>query len=436
MTARSGDHRGASAAIVVFAWLVFWTYAHPGFMTWDSVDQLLQARGAPITDWHPPIMAFTWRWLDRLMPGPALMLLVQSATLTFGVYSILGHMTSPRFAAIATALFLWFPPVFAPMGVIWKDSQMAGFLLFAIAAFLKRNRVWTAIGCLFALLATAERYNAAIVTAPLMLVLIEPREPQIRWQKYAALCALWLTITASAFAVNATLVERPRHPWSESIALHDISGVLARSPRYTDREITTELPGLPWHIHAHYQDFLRKHYLPYTWLNIGGNTDPAFSQVSTDAQRAISSAWRTIVSKQPIAYIQHRVRVFWSVLTIEEQPTVWASFGSEPWQADAVDVHPDPGPIQNALIHVALAAGGCRLLFEPVIYFVASIVLLLAFARKHRIVFALVSSGLLYELTLLPFAPSADYRYSHWLVVITVLSFILLVGRRGRPDAL
>ena len=49
----------------------------------------------------------------------------------------------------------------------------------------------------------------------------------------------------------------------------------------------------------------------------------------------------------------------------------------------------------------------------------------------------LLLSGLLYELTLLPGAPSSDYRYSHWMVICTVVALVCIVARRARvsrPD--
>lgn len=43
---------------IVFAICLFSFY--PGAMTWDSLDQLRQARMADYSDWQPPVMAFVW----------------------------------------------------------------------------------------------------------------------------------------------------------------------------------------------------------------------------------------------------------------------------------------------------------------------------------------------------------------------------------------
>src|SRR5690242_1074340 len=42
---------------------------HPGFMSYDSVEQLLDARTGQYGDWHPPFMALLWRQIDRVIPG-------------------------------------------------------------------------------------------------------------------------------------------------------------------------------------------------------------------------------------------------------------------------------------------------------------------------------------------------------------------------------
>src|SRR4051812_32316639 len=111
--------------LVGFALFVF--YAFPGYMSNDSCDQLLDARGQAFSDAHPPVMAAEWLILDMIIAGPVLMLLVQGALFLGGLASLLRHVLAPRAAALAAVLILLFPPVMTTMAVIWKDSQMAAF---------------------------------------------------------------------------------------------------------------------------------------------------------------------------------------------------------------------------------------------------------------------------------------------------------------------
>src|SRR6187551_3493672 len=114
-------------AILAIGWLLFLVYSFPGFMSYDSVWQLSQARGLePINDWHPPLMTFVWRLLDWFIAGPFLMLVIQSLTFLLGLYVVLKQFMRARRAAIVAVLTLLLPQNLIVMAVIWKDSQMAG----------------------------------------------------------------------------------------------------------------------------------------------------------------------------------------------------------------------------------------------------------------------------------------------------------------------
>jgi hypothetical protein len=65
-------------------------------------------------------------------------------------------------------------------------------------------------------------------------------------------------------------------------------------------------------------------------------------------------------------------------------------------------------------------------------YLVIALVLL-PLAIRHRDVLALLLSGLGLEASLFPLAPTPDYRYSHWLVICTLLAIIMLTARRMKP---
>ena len=66
------------AAMAALGLLVSLSIHYPGYMSTDSVIQLLQARAGIYTDWFPPAMAVFWRLWDRVVPGPFGMLLTQS----------------------------------------------------------------------------------------------------------------------------------------------------------------------------------------------------------------------------------------------------------------------------------------------------------------------------------------------------------------------
>jgi hypothetical protein len=116
-------------SILAIGYVLFLVWAFPGFMSTDSQVQLLEARSGKYSDAHPPLMSAYWRLLDAFISGPILMLLLQSTLFLGGLYVIMKRVLSPKGAAIAASAILLFPPVMTTMAVIWKDSQMAGFLV-------------------------------------------------------------------------------------------------------------------------------------------------------------------------------------------------------------------------------------------------------------------------------------------------------------------
>ena len=84
-------------------------------------------------------------------------------------------------------------------------------------------------------------------------------------------------------------------------------------------------------------------------------------------------------------------------------------------------------PLQLAMTRWLTAVWRSVPIFLPWMY-AALALLLLPLARRHRDLLALLLSGLGLELSLLPFAATADYRYSHWMVVCTCIAAIALIS--------
>src|SRR5438309_1185367 len=95
MMVHTGQERRSYAAVVaalvaanVRRWAVFYaallcmifTVAvyYPGYMSPDSVVQLGQARFGVTSNYYPPLMAYIWAVTDRILPGPAGMLILHN----------------------------------------------------------------------------------------------------------------------------------------------------------------------------------------------------------------------------------------------------------------------------------------------------------------------------------------------------------------------
>src|SRR6185312_15781695 len=93
------------------------------------------------TDWHPPMVAWLWHIVDWGIKGPLGMLLLQSTAFLAALYRWMRRAYQPTSAAVlAVAIFL-FPPIVAPMAVVWKDCQMAAYLLLSMSLVLSERRL-------------------------------------------------------------------------------------------------------------------------------------------------------------------------------------------------------------------------------------------------------------------------------------------------------
>ena len=411
----------------------------------DSFDQLKEGRAWFFTDAHPPVMAALWGIVDRLLPGPLGMLVIQSAAFLTGLYLILRRAFQPRGAAIAAVLLFLFPPVLAPLAVIWKDCLMAGCFVLGIAAILDDRRWVRVLGVVALIVATALRYNAAAATMPLVVLLFEWQRGQHWFKRYALAIGVWLAITLVAFGVNAALTDRKMHFWHSSMALADIVGTLA----HVDHEIPdSELQPIlaptliraETNLHLRIRAKYRAHDFQqlisgdgHLWdVNINGTVPTPEPQ-----REAIARAWKHVVTKYPRAFVDYHLENFGEIVGVNKRfagAMVVPHRVQYPGMLDYMGLGRGSSRFQDAAENMNLWLARKTRLFRPHFYALLALALLW-FARRHRDVLALLFSGLCMELSMLLLGGTPDYRYSHWLVVCTCLAVIMLVARRAREPA-
>jgi hypothetical protein len=427
--------------ILALGWLVLVVYAYPGLMTMDSIDQLNEARSGFFTDSHPPAMSMLWRIVDFVYPGPLGILLIQSIAFVAGLFVVLRRALAPVTAAVATVAVLLFPPVFTPLAVIWKDCIMAGFLVLAIAGLTSKRRNARLAGLAACIAASAVRYNAPAATLPLIVMLFT-WSPMPALRRYAIAAGAWIVVTVTALGIGAALTDRSMHIWQSSLALMDITGTLSHlDGTQPDAQLQKTLEGTQMLVDHDIHAALRRQYRTNDYsLLISGDghlwdvpisgTTPA-----PQAQRdAITRAFEDVVTSHPVAYLAHRAGVMRQILALTDAPaesTVMHHRLQFAPLLEKLGLSAEPSTLQwrwqKRLSH--LASRRLPALFRPWIYLVISLVLL-ALCRGQRDVFAILLSGIGLELSLFPLAASADYRYSHWLVVCTCIAIVMLVARR------
>ena len=421
------DRVATAHVILLVGWVWFVVYAFPGYMSYDSVWQLEQARHLQlVNEWQPPLMAFIWQQLDHVISGPILMLVLQSGTFLLGLYAILRHVMRDRRAAIvAVVVLLVIPQNIIVMAVIWKDSQMAGFLIAAIAALLSTKRPWRITGYVFVFLATGVRYNAAAATLPIILGLFAT---STGWRRYAMATGLWLGITAAAFITNGMLVENKTYPWQTAAAPADIAGVIRFAHDLDNDQLLEDTKGVPWVHTDKLQSRVRTWYRPESQiLTLSQGPGAIFEYPTTEAQRAaISAAWSKLVPAHPWAFARHRLAVFRAQLAVTG--SIWSGFSNAAWGEDKLGHRATHSWLQQIWVHAMDELLGTWV-YTVWMYFLLGLAFL-PLCRGNRLAAIILISGTFHELGLLLVAPAVDYRYSHWMIACTIIGGILVFVKR------
>lgn len=438
--------RGIAAAppwaVLAVAWGYLLVYAFPGVMTQDSFDHLREARDRLYSDAHPPAIDLLWSITDYAIAGPFGMLAIQSASFLGGLYLLFRRTFGERGAAWAAAAVYVLPPVMVPFAVIWKDPLMAGFLMLGAGALLSARRGVRVAGLLAIAAATAVRYNAIGATFPLVVLLFEWRPGLPRLRRHVIATAAWLAVTLGAFWGNAAITDREMHTWTV-FAVYDIAGTLAFvDGELPDAELEAHLAGTDLLVHRGIHAAIRRLYKPTDVLPIINDPVEALWGLpingyvpAPEAQRdGIARAWKATIAAWPRAYVAHRLAVMKEVLglggseasgAIARRDYQWSGYVHE------LGLGTGWSKLQRKLTRVYRLLVRATPLFSVWMYLAIALALL-PLARRHRDVLALLLSGLGLEATLLPLAASPDYRYSHWLVICTVVAAIALGARRYR----
>lgn len=428
-----GAVRGASPhAILAIGFGLFLVYAFPGYMSSDSVNQIIEARTAVFSNAHPPIMAAEWRVLEVFVSGPILMLLLQGGLFLAGLYALLCHCLVPRRAAAAAVALLLFPPILTTMAVIWKDSQMATYLVAGIAALLSSRRWCRVAGLVLMSAACAFRYNGAAAVLPLVGLLFAWRPGQRWWMRYPIAAAAFVAAVAVAFGVNRMLTVQPRFL---SPAFTDIVGVLYYEDHRSDEDLREVLRGTPLRVTTGIHERARSLYWARTSWQVTRGDDRLFDDPTTPEQvAALSRAWKELVLGDPYAYLTHRRGVFEELLGLSDAPLwgpVYAAFVESADQATWIDHNAVPSRLQSMVSRELGDLASSTPLFRPYMYAAIALALLLLCCRD-RLTFALLTSGILYELGYFPTVSTPDVRYSHWMITCTCTAALLLFVQRYR----
>jgi len=446
--------RVVEIGVVASIGLLFVTF-YPGGMSIDSYTALSQARGGYLGDWHPPFMAWVWGALDSILRGPILMLVAQLGLFLIALRSIAGFAVGggDTGRSLFVLLSMWVTPISGIVGVVWKDVWMSCLLLIGAACCLligggeHKTRHLLGIfflGTLAFLGALLFRYNAVFAVVPLLAYGVWVRRGSHRSMRsglgavaIGALCTI--VLSAVSAGVNRTLTVHREYPL-QSILIFDIAGVSVSSnrPDFLDGASATISDVVRGRSSVDVAT-LRAAYFPSTWTPlVFVEGSPLAVTRSASQVDALAAIWWRAVREEPKAYLMHRARVFCEVIGAHGRelfaPVYFGIPKDSPDYAGVRRLFPDEiesvTPVQQAL-RSGIARSTGFVVYRPWFWLLLNLVLIAAaggLSSRPAGLVALGLSGLLYELALFFIAPSADYRYSHWLVLSTWAMMAALVS--------
>ncbi len=111
----------ASAGFLLTLYLFY-----PGIMNYDARYVHLDSLKGFYGDWQSPVMTWLWRTIDPIAPGSASMFLLIAGLYWCGIVTLARALARRSLVlGLALPLIALTPPLFAFVGVIWRDVLMA-----------------------------------------------------------------------------------------------------------------------------------------------------------------------------------------------------------------------------------------------------------------------------------------------------------------------
>ncbi|NVM78705.1 hypothetical protein FHW83_004535 [Duganella sp. SG902] len=425
---------GLLAALTVLLFFINLGLHYPGTMNNDSWLQYGEVRSGIYTDWHPPVMAVLWTLLDRVIHGPAPMLILHLGLHWLGLGLLADGLA--RAGRVRTALLVVlagaFPVLVFYNGGIWKDVGMASALIagFGLLAWYRvqgRRPPLAALATALLLLAYGAlvRTNAVFALGPLLLFLFFDKPERKLWA--TVLWSALITVLAVAISgvINHRVIGAQDSGAVNSLQLFDMAGIARQSG---DAGVLPPVAGL------RLAD-VQRCYTPYFWDTFSPwgycrEVSERLGPTGSPARQELGRQWMHAVLSHPLAYLDHRLRVFNSEMFFlvpakhcryapgcgVEAPWVY------PWsRASAAEVARE---VRADYIKK-------NFLGWPIVWVAAGIAFWLM-ARDGRSSvagragLALLVSGELYLLAYVVVGVASDVRYAYWSILAILLSGLLL----------
>ena len=416
--------------LLVFLGLVFSSLAFfPGWMSNDSIIQYREARAGVFNDWHPVLMAWWWRQLDRVYQGPALFLF-QNLLMYWGGLGLLANAIrrdAGRRAYLIPLVGFW-PAWLFVLGEIWKDVAFACslFMAWAIilnAFFWQRRTAWFERCMLIVLLSFAVGVKTNGIVAIPFAVAFWLHNEKVRFGVRFLASATLITLTIFVLPIGVSSALQVKHDNSfQYTQVYDLLAVSAKNernllPQYINMRVQlTDAELKDAYSVGHNNNF---------FYGLTGDLVGLRAPAPVDAAE-LKKSWINAIKDHPLDYIKHRWDLFLSLLRVG-QPA--AAYVASPLVVNnEFGITFNANPISNWLNEQPQAHPW---LFYPWIYLLLTLFATVGalIKKKHRILVTLVAgSSFAFVAPHLIIAPATDFRYLYYsyFCAVIVLSLALV----------
>lgn len=403
--------------------LVAFTY-WPGVMIDDARWQYQQSVDNEYEDWHPPLMAWIWRRLMFVMPGPAPVLLLQLLLYWAGIGLVAwwAYRRGERGLAVAIAAAGFLPAPLAISGAVLKDVLMAGCLLCATGLLMWRRRAATVAAIVFLFVAAALRLNALFACLPLLLAALPASLTRTKLRAGASAIAGAVALLAIGPAVSA-LVQAEDTKVDLSLMIFDLGGI-------TEHSGVSVLPDFGVHdaVAANHRCYDPNEWDSYsTWAKrpcpVGFDK---FDALVDEGDVDVRAVWLRAILRHPVAYAEHRLDHFdrsaWFLVPSGPAFTAWSRSVPNPWGFQV-----RPNTLLSMVSGYADAAGATPLGWPIFWIAVALAALLVSLSTEASAAArALAGSAFLYGVSYLFTGVAVGMRYYFWTIIAAALAVLVL----------
>jgi hypothetical protein len=437
--------------------------AAPGLLTHDQIVQIYSARFNDFTSHYagignqyhsamPPFMTLVWRALDAMVPGQVTMFALQITLYWFAVNVLLLRLRFSAIASIAACAALFFWPMWMAQGSVVQNDILGGAIVLLAAALaidLEHDVPKKTLALCAALVALAGlvRFQFWVAIGPLAWLAYSqksfatPLREKLLWLAGPFLAVFLLGTVSTHLLLN--LPPSVTDPSIRKILEYDIGGMIAESAKPLTAGATDTIAGAGLNVKT-LTDKARQLYTP-------DRVDPMITAEGLALDyfpvptAKLYSVWIALFETRSGALVAHRFSAFSRVIgfgsVYDCGPTSGVNVsGPDTPLSDKLHLnYPKNAFFVKAITWRYFPAG--TVLFKPWPYLVLT---LLCFAlilrsgmRSSRAIVALLSSGLLYELTFFALPQACDIRYSFAPMAFSLFAVLVVIrGLAERSKAL